>query len=141
MSVESNNPHIGSDVLAFLKEIIPDTPETRFVARRELFRISLTQALRNLRKRVGLTQEEVAARLGMKPSWVSKLESANNDHTFESVLAYLSVLESDFELSILLKGEKVAVVAPKLGMTQEEVDQSLHSVIEGTVLPDGTRSY
>lgn len=128
----TKNPHIGSDALAFLDAIIPDTPETRLVERQELFRIALTQAMRNVRKRVGLTQEELAQRLGVGQSWVSKLESANNDHTFESVLAYLDALGADFEASILLKGQKVAVVAAKLGMTKEQVDAAIDTVLEST---------
>lgn len=137
----TENPHIGSDVLAFLKEIIPNTPETRLVGRQQLFRIALTQAMRDLRKRVGLTQEELAQRLGVGQSWVDKLESANNDHTFESVLAYLNALEADFEVSIFLKGQSCCRVTAKLGMTEEEVDAAIDAVVEGIVLPDGTRSY
>ena len=107
------NPHIGSDALAFLKSITPDTSETRLTERQELFRIVLTQALRNLRVASGLTQEELASRLGVQETWVAELESANNDHSFESVLAYLSAIDADFEVSILQNGEKVTTVAAK----------------------------
>ena len=123
------NPHVGSDALAFLNSIIPDTPETRLAERQELFWIGLTQALRDIRKQAGLTQEELATRLGVQESWVSELESANNDHTFESVLAYLSAMDADFELAILQNGEKVTTVAAKLGMTQEEAHAAMSAVI------------
>ncbi len=122
----TKNPHIGSDALAFLDSIIPDTPESRLAERQEIFRIALTQAMRDARKRAGLTQKELAQKLGVGQSWVSKLESANNDHTFESVIAYLNAFGADFEASILLEGQKATVVAAKLGMTKEEA----YTVIE-----------
>jgi transcriptional regulator with XRE-family HTH domain len=122
----TKNPHIGSDALAFLDSIIPDTPENRLAERQEIFRIALTQAMRDARKRAGLTQKQLAEKLGVGQSWVSKLESANNDHTFESVIAYLNAFGADFEASILLEGQKATVVAAKLGMTKEEA----YTVIE-----------
>ncbi|WP_413174963.1 helix-turn-helix domain-containing protein [Anabaena azotica] len=123
-----NNPHLGGDVLAFLDSIIPDTPETRLVERQEIFRIALTQAMRDVRKRVGLTQKELSQKLDVGQSWISKLESANNDHTFESVLAYLNALGVDFEATIILKNQKIKVVAAKLGANQEEIDAAIEPI-------------
>lgn len=108
-----NNPHLGSDVLAFLDAIVPDTPETRHVEQQEFFRLALTQAMREVRKKAGLTQEQVAERLGVGQSWVSKLESVNHDHTFESVIAYLDALGAKLELSFVLGGEEVSVNSEK----------------------------
>ncbi|MBD2608208.1 helix-turn-helix transcriptional regulator [Scytonema hofmannii FACHB-248] len=104
-----NNPYLGSDAIAFLNAIVPDTPETRSVEQQELFRLALTQAMREVRKQAGLTQEQLAERLGVGQSWVSKLESANNDRTFESVIAYLEALGAKLELSLVLRGEVISV--------------------------------
>jgi hypothetical protein len=60
------------------------------------------------------------------------LESANNDHTFESVIAYLNALGADFEASILLEGEKATVIAAKLGANREEVDAAIEPVWESS---------
>lgn len=128
----TKNPHIGSDALASLKSMIPDTPETRLIQRQEIFRIALTQAMRDARNRVGLTQKQLAEKLGVGQSWVSKLESANNDHTFESVIAYLNALGADFEASIVLEGEKAKVIAAKLGMTKEEAYTVIEPVWESS---------
>ena len=128
----TKNSHIGSDALASLKSMIPDTPATRLIQRQEIFRIALTQAMRDARKRAGLTQKQLAEKLGVGQSWVSKLESANNDHTFESVIAYLNALGADFETSILLEGEKATVIAAKLGMTKEEAYTVIDPVWEST---------
>jgi transcriptional regulator with XRE-family HTH domain len=107
----TENPHIGGDALDFLESITPDTPETRRVEKQELFRIALTQAMRDLRNRMGLTQKELAEKLGIGQSWVSKLESANNDHTFESVLTYLDAMGASFQALILLNNEKIAQIS------------------------------
>ncbi|WP_013322135.1 helix-turn-helix domain-containing protein [Gloeothece verrucosa] len=119
----------NNDVLAFLDDIIPDTPENRLIERQELFRIALTQGMRNLRKRVGMTQKELAQKLGVTQGWVSKLESANNDHTFASVLAYLDGLAADFEAAILLNDQKFQVIPAYLRKEQEEIEGAITSVL------------
>lgn len=115
----TENPHIGSDALAFLESIIPDTPEMQRVEKKERFRIALTQAMRDLRNQVGITQKELAQRLGIGQSWISKLENANNDHTFESVLDYLDVLGAELRASILLEGQEVLAICTASNLTGE----------------------
>ena len=88
---------------------MPDTAETRYVERQELFRLALTQAMRQIRTKAGLTQEQLAERLGVEQSWIYTLESANHEHTFESVIAYLNVLGAKLELSLILAGEIISV--------------------------------
>ncbi len=105
----NNNPHLGSDVLAFLDAIIPDTLETRRVEQQELFRLALTQAMREVRKQAGLTQEQLAERLGVGQSWVSKLENVNHDRTFESVITYLDALGAKLKLELVFGGEVISV--------------------------------
>jgi transcriptional regulator with XRE-family HTH domain len=132
----TQNPKPSPDVFEFLDDIIPDTPETKLVERQELFRIALTQAMRNLRKKLGVTQKEVAQRLGITQSWVSKLESANNDHTFESVLAYLNALSADFEASIVLEGKTVAKIAAHLNATEAEIKTAIETVLDTPEKPE-----
>ena len=57
----SHNLHIGSNILAFLAETIPDTAEMPQIEQRELFRFNLAQTMRNLREQAGFTQAEFAA--------------------------------------------------------------------------------
>jgi transcriptional regulator with XRE-family HTH domain len=126
----THNPHLGSDALFFLNSVIPDTPSTHLVERQEIFRIALTQAMREVRQLKGLTQKQLAEKLGIGQSWVSKLESANNDHTFESVLKYLEALGADFEVTIIIDNQKLKVVAAKLGMTLEQAYTALEPIWE-----------
>ena len=124
------NKHEGSDVFDYFQEVLPETPETHLIECQELFRIDLTQAMRNLRKATGLTQKEVAEKLGVTQSWVSKLESANNDHTFESVLAYLDALGADFEALIYWQGKEFTRVSTELKLMDENELQTREAQIE-----------
>jgi len=121
----TKNRHLGSDVLAFMSEIVPDTAETRLVEKQELFRIALTQVMRDLRKQVGLTELELAQKLGVELSWVRELESANHDRTFESVLAYLDALGACFQVSIMRSDEQVAVVTTELSIPKQKTDAAV----------------
>lgn len=124
----NNNPHLGSDALALLNEIVPDTPETRLVERQELFRLALTQAMRSVRKRAGLNQTQMAQLLGVKQSQVSKLESTKNDHTFDSVLGYLNALGADFEAAIFVKKQKINVITANLDSDNIDVSTVIDKI-------------
>lgn len=117
----TQNEHRGSDALAYLDSLLPETAENHLLEHQELFRIDLTQAMRDLRKETGLTQKDVAEKLGVTQSWVSKLESANNDHTFESFLAYLDALKADFEAVIYLGGKLFTRVPAGLRPIREKI--------------------
>lgn len=104
-----DNPHVGDDVVDFLEDTLPDTDETRREEKKEALRLALTDAMRQVRKKEGLTQGEVADRLDVSQSWVSKLESANYDHQIESIVAYLDTLSADLGLSIRSRDETIRV--------------------------------
>lgn len=121
----TKNKHLGSAVLAFMSEIVPDTAETRLVEKQELFRIALTQVMRDMRQEVGLTQLELAEKFGVELDWVSDLESASHDRTFESVLAYLDALGACFQVSIMRSDKQVAVVTTELSIPKEKTDAAV----------------
>jgi DNA-binding XRE family transcriptional regulator len=91
----------ASDAVAFLEGLSPDTPETRRIGKQEWARLLLTEAMRTARRRAGLTQEQVAERLGVTQGWVSRLEHAGHDHTMESVIAYLDAVDADLEFRVV----------------------------------------
>jgi len=107
--MSKDNSHIGDDVLTFLEDKVPDTPETRRAAKQEAVRLALTDAMRRARRQTGLTQKDVAERLGVSQSWVSKLENANHDHQVESVVAYLDALGANLALRICTEDETIPV--------------------------------
>ena len=53
------------------------------------------QALRELRKRAGLTQEQVAERMGTSSTYLSRLEAGQRDIRFSTVLRLLDALNAD----------------------------------------------
>jgi HTH-type transcriptional regulator/antitoxin HipB len=53
------------------------------------------RALRELRKRAGLTQEQVAERMGTSSTYLSRLEAGQRDIRLSTVLRLLDALGSD----------------------------------------------
>jgi len=106
---KDNNPHVGDDVLSALESMVEDTPDARRAGKKEALRIMLTDAMRQARKKEGLRQQDLAERLEVSQSWVSKLESANHDHQIESVLDYLDALRAELSLSILTRHGTIKV--------------------------------
>jgi len=128
MSTQEKNSHLGSDVLASLEGLTEESEETRRAGKKEALRITLTEAMRKARKQAGLTQAQLAERLGdgVSQSWVSKLESANYDHQVESVLAYLDALQAELGISILTKHGTIRVNYAELAGEGE-----MHYVLRG----------
>lgn len=83
------------NVLEWLDSVIPDTPEMRAIEREEVALIGLARTLRLARERAGLTQKDLAKRLGVSQSQVSKWENVNANHTLQSILKYLSGLGAE----------------------------------------------
>ena len=64
----------------------------------ELLRIALAMSLKEAREYAAKTQQQIAEILDVRQPWISKLESCNNDHTFESLARYIFALGADITL-------------------------------------------
>jgi transcriptional regulator with XRE-family HTH domain len=84
----------------WLKQKISDDPEVVLAGKLEYLRLYLTDAMREIRTKVGLTQAQLAEKLGVQQAAVSKLESPLKEHEFESVLHYLHTLEADLLVAV-----------------------------------------
>lgn len=93
------------DVFAELDQLAGDSPEVKKVEAQEWLRLKLTELMIEARKRAGLTQTELAERMGVQQARVSKLENANYDRTVDSVASYLVALESELKLAVEQNGE------------------------------------
>jgi transcriptional regulator with XRE-family HTH domain len=80
------------NVLEWLNSLTPDTPEMRAIGREESALIELARALRLAREAAGLTQKQLAARIGVSQPQISKWEDTVANHTIQSILKYLSGL-------------------------------------------------
>lgn len=94
----------------WLKTKVSDDSEVILAGKLEYLRLYLTDAMRELRTKAGLTQAQLAEKLGVQQAAVSKLESALKDHELESVLKYLHTLGADLLLAVK-QGEELYQVS------------------------------
>ncbi|MEH2117005.1 helix-turn-helix domain-containing protein [Nostoc sp.] len=85
---------------AWLQQKVSDDSEVILAGKLEYLRLYLTDAMREIRKKAGLTQTQLAKKLGVKQAAVSKLESALKEHELESVLHYLHTLGADLLVAV-----------------------------------------
>lgn len=85
---------------AWLQQKVSDDPEVILAGKLEYLRLYLTDAMREIRNKAGLTQAQLAEKLGVKQAAVSKLESALKEHELESVLHYLHALGADLLIAV-----------------------------------------
>lgn len=61
----------------WLQQKVSDDPEVVLAGKLEYLRVYLTDAMRELRTKAGLTQAQLAEKLGVQQAAVSKLEPAS----------------------------------------------------------------
>ncbi|MEH2236963.1 helix-turn-helix domain-containing protein [Nostoc sp.] len=85
---------------AWLQQKVSDEPEVILAGKLEYLRLYLTDTMREIRNKAGLTQAQLAEKLGVQQAAVSKLESALKEHELESVLHYLHALGADLLVAV-----------------------------------------
>ncbi len=95
---------------AWLQQKVSDSPEVILAGKLEYLRLYLTDAMRQLRNKAGLTQAQLAEKLGVQQAAVSKLESPLKEHELESVLHYLHRLDADLLVAVK-QGEELYQVS------------------------------
>lgn len=85
---------------AWLQQEVSEDPEVILAGKLEYLCLYLTDAMREIRNKAGLTQAQLAEKLGVKQAAVSKLESALKEHELESVLHYLHTLGADLLIAV-----------------------------------------
>ncbi|MEH1935364.1 MAG: helix-turn-helix domain-containing protein [Nostoc sp.] len=85
---------------AWLQQKVSDDSEVILAGKLEYLRLYLTDAMREIRNKAGLTQAQLAEKLGVQQAAVSKLESALKEHELESVLHYLHALGADLLVAV-----------------------------------------
>ncbi|HEY9872990.1 MAG TPA: helix-turn-helix transcriptional regulator [Candidatus Obscuribacterales bacterium] len=104
----------------WLTRKVSDEPEVILAGKLEYLRLYLTDAMRELRTKAGLTQAQLAEKLGVQQPAVSKLESALKDRELESVLEYLHTLGADLLMAVK-QGEELYQVSDNDGMVLVDV--------------------
>jgi transcriptional regulator with XRE-family HTH domain len=83
-----------------LNNHLSDDPEMILFERLEHLKQYLSFTMHILRENAGLTQAELAERLGVKQSAVSKLENPEKQHDLESMMRYLHALDAELVMGI-----------------------------------------
>jgi len=83
------------NALEWLNSLTPDTPEMRAIGREESALIELARTLRLAREAAGLTQTQLAKRIGVTQPQISKWEDTVANHTLQSILKYLGGLGAE----------------------------------------------
>lgn len=63
-----------------------------------VFTSHLVSSLRKARKSLGINQEEIAKRTGLKQSYISKIENLEKNPTIETIAKYCYALNFSFEV-------------------------------------------
>ena len=98
------------DAADHLADVIGDDPEAQLLVSQERLRVRLTDGMRQVRQLAGLTQADLAARMGISQGRVSRLESVDSDRRLDSVVAHLHAVGADL-IVVLKLGDAVIQVA------------------------------
>lgn len=118
----------------WLQQKISDDPEVILAGKLEYLRLYLTDAMREIRKKSGLTQTQLAEKLGVQQAAVSKLESPLKEHEIESILQYLHTLDADLLIAVkygedlyqVSDNEEVLLIDVPAELEQQALDKGMN---------------
>jgi transcriptional regulator with XRE-family HTH domain len=96
-------------VLEWLNSIIPDTPEMQAIEAEEIAKYKLADALSKARDAAKLTQAQLAKKLGVPQSLISRWENINHNHTLETLLKLCDATDAQLVLGLVVKDELIPV--------------------------------
>ena len=98
-----------TNAVKILKKRFGDSPERRAEITEEKAKFSAACIIHEARKRSGLTQKELAARINTKQSVISRLENADYDgHTLVMLKKVADALDMNLEISFEPKKKAVS---------------------------------
>lgn len=98
-SEPSKNPAAGRKII--LSEYFNDSPRETLLLRRELFNAEIAQAIYDMRQLKGLTQAQLAKRVGTTASVISRLEDVDyGGRSLDMLLRITSALGLQLTLSL-----------------------------------------
>ena len=101
------NKHIGSNFQEAYKKFVKGNPKKEIEIQVMAAKLELANLLISQREDHGLTQKQLANKLGVKQQLISKIESGSNNITLDTLIKVLTVL------GIALKVEKVKLERAK----------------------------
>lgn len=94
--------------MEWLRNTVESHPEAVAAARDEESRLHLARALRRARQAAGRTQAQVAEASGLKQAMISRLEKADHNPTVATVLKYVTALQGELVMGIVVGNELFA---------------------------------
>jgi transcriptional regulator with XRE-family HTH domain len=102
---------VSVDLAKWMKDLIPDTPEMQAIANEEAVRYCLVVALAKARKAAGYTQAQLAKKMGVKQSLISRWENVNQNHTLETLLQLCSAVNAELVMGIKTADEFIPITS------------------------------
>lgn len=87
-------------------------PDLELLYALERARLHLTGAMRWARHLKGLTQVDLAGRMGISQGRVSRIESSHNDRRLDSVVAHLQAVGAELMIAIKVDDTVLQVLRP-----------------------------
>ena len=101
------NKHIGSDFRDAYRKFVKNDPKMDLEIQIMVAKLEVGNLLISQREDRGLTQKQLADKLGVKQQLISKIESGSNNITLDTLIRVLTVL------GVALKVEKIKLERAK----------------------------
>ncbi len=100
------------DAVDHLERLVCDDPAAALLLAQERVRVRVTDGMRRARQLGGLTQVELAERMGITQGRVSRLESVHHDRRLDSLVAHLHALGADLLVAFKVGDQLIQVANP-----------------------------
>jgi len=100
------------DAVDHLERLLGDDPEVAMLLAQERLRVRVTDGMQQARQLRGLTQAELAERMGISQGRVSRLESVHYDRRLDSLAAYLHAVGAELLMAIKVGDQLIQVARP-----------------------------
>lgn len=100
------------DAVDHLRRLVGDDPEVALLLAQERLRVRVTDGMRRARQLRGLSQAELAERMGISQGRVSRLESVHHDRRLDSLAAHLHAVGAELFMAFKVGDQLIQVVRP-----------------------------
>ena len=111
VAAKRNSATAPVDIADWLERFVPDTSEMRAVAAEEAAKYQLAVALSEARKKAGLTQTQLAKKMGVPQSLISRWEHINHNHTLETLLKLCEATDAKLVIGLEVADHFLPVTA------------------------------
>ena len=100
------------DAVDHLRRLVGDDPEVALLLAQERLRVRVTDGMRRARQLRGLSQADLAERMGISQGRVSRLESVHHDRRLDSLAAHLHAVGAELLMAFKVGDQLIQVMRP-----------------------------